>query len=629
LPPNDLASEVKARGTESSSEDTFSGANRTGQPDVPAATYPPELTSFLAPAQSPDELGRLGAYRILKILGAGGMGVVYQAEDLQLQRPVALKAMLPVLAASQAARTRFLNEARHAAAIDHDHIVHIYQVGEDRGVPYLAMQFLRGESLEDRLRREPLLPLKEVLRIGREMAEGLGAAHDHGLIHRDIKPANIWLEGSRARVKILDFGLSRATSSDQHLTQSGAILGTAAYMAPEQAQGQTIDGRADLFSLGVVLYRLTTGELPFRGQDFISTLMELATHDPPPPRTRNPAIPAELSDLVMKLLVKDPALRIASAQEVVRAIQAIERSLLAKSERTAMEIPVRSRPEPASPRGGMRRRYFLVGGGVLVLALLVFSVFAILSGLGWANGTLVVEVDDPNVLVAIKRQDVIVQEKTTTREFTIRPGAGVVEVFDKDGWGPLKIEPFTVPSGGKATVKVHMAEARLSRPRLTLNPGGPTETINKLLFTPDSKLLLAGGASGLHIWDAATGHLLRVIRPPGRISGPFALSADGKKLAVISNYGAGEQVSRVIYLMSFAEGHVEGKLFGHTAGIRAVAFTADGQRLVSGGEDKTIRLWNLATGKAEVVIETVNPIHGLAVTPDASRVAIDFLDSDA
>ncbi len=170
-----------------------------------------ELWSFLAPAQAPDEIGRLGPYRVLKVLGAGGMGVVFRAEDPQLQRLVALKAMLPALASKDSARQRFLREARAAAGLKHDHIVTIHQVGEDRGAPFLAMEFLKGESLDDRIKdkNNAPLPLSETLRIGREIAEGLEAAHEHGLIHRDIKPGNIWLEGRCARVKILDFGLAQ------------------------------------------------------------------------------------------------------------------------------------------------------------------------------------------------------------------------------------------------------------------------------------------------------------------------------------------------------------------------------------------------------------------------------------
>ncbi len=193
----------------------------------PGAEVTPEDYAFLRPAKGPGELGWLGSYRVLKVLGAGGMGIVFLAEDPQLQRHVALKVMRPTLASNSAARQRFLREARAAAAIEHDHIVGIFQVAEDRGVPFLAMPFLKGESLDARLNRDSSLPVPEVLRIGREIAEGLDAAHQHGLIHRDIKPGNIWLEdkgraerrqppgGSEAggRVKILDFGMARTVDS--------------------------------------------------------------------------------------------------------------------------------------------------------------------------------------------------------------------------------------------------------------------------------------------------------------------------------------------------------------------------------------------------------------------------------
>ncbi len=287
------------------------------------------LTDVLAPPQQPDEIGRLGMYRVLKVLGAGGMGVVYKAEDPGLKRFVAIKAMLPAIAASTSAKKRFQREAQAAAAIKHVNIVTIHQVSEDRGVPFLAMEFLEGESLDDRLQRETRLPMAEVIRIGREMAEGMAAAHERGLIHRDIKPANTWLEGKKGHVKVLDFGLARAMDEQVKLTQSGAIIGTPAYMAPEQGRGEKVDARCDLWSLGVVLYRMCTGEVPFRGTDTVSMLMSVATNNPPSPARVNPMVPAELSNLVMKLLVKDPNRRLASAHDVVEALSKMEQSLRA------------------------------------------------------------------------------------------------------------------------------------------------------------------------------------------------------------------------------------------------------------------------------------------------------------
>src|SRR5262245_34629010 len=165
---------------------------------------------FLSPPKAAGEIGWLGPYRVLKVLGSGGMGVVFQAEDPDLKRIVAIKAMKPVLAASSAAGQRFRREAQATAALKHDNIVTIYQVGEDRGVPFIAMEFLEGEPLEARLRREGKLPVAEVIRIGKEIARGLAAAHKRDLMHRDIKPANIWLEADSGRVKIVDFGLARA-----------------------------------------------------------------------------------------------------------------------------------------------------------------------------------------------------------------------------------------------------------------------------------------------------------------------------------------------------------------------------------------------------------------------------------
>ena len=318
--PADVGATVSSASVSDASTTGTKIGHVDGDTVAPEENRDAELIEFLSPPQAPDELGRLGPYRILKILGAGGMGVVFKAEDPHLKRHVAIKAMLPGLGASRSAKQRFLREAQSAAKIKHDHIVSIYQVGEERGVPFLAMEFLLGEPLDERLKREKKLPAPEILRIGVEIAEGLAAAHEAGLIHRDIKPANIWLEGKKARVKILDFGLARATAEQQHLTQSGAIVGTPAYMAPEQAQGKPVDHRCDLFSLGVVLYRLCTGRQPFLGTDTVSTLMAVSTQEPAPPANLNTDLPAGLSDLVMKLLSKDPAQRLGSAEEVVQAL---------------------------------------------------------------------------------------------------------------------------------------------------------------------------------------------------------------------------------------------------------------------------------------------------------------------
>jgi hypothetical protein len=288
---------------------------------IPVAVADPHnLSGMLAPPQQPDEMGRLGPYRVLKVLGRGGMGIVFLAEDVQLKRLVALKAMLPSYSQDPSHQQRFLREAQAAAAVEHDHIVAIHHTGQDRGVSFLAMPLLKGESLEDRIKREGKLPTAEAARIGAEIAQGLAAAHARGLIHRDIKPGNVWLEGEKGRVKILDFGLARVLEGAEQLTQPGAVLGTPAYMAPEQVNAETVDHRADLFSLGCVLYRMATGKLPFRGTTPLATLTAVRTSQPVPPQELNPALPPALIDLIAQLLAKEPAARPPSAQAVAQRL---------------------------------------------------------------------------------------------------------------------------------------------------------------------------------------------------------------------------------------------------------------------------------------------------------------------
>jgi len=280
----------------------------------------------LQPREAPDELGRLGSFRVLRQLGQGGMGVVFEAEDLQLKRRVALKVLQPKLGKSADIAARFLREARAAAAVRHDHVITIYQVGQDGETPFIAMELLEGETLEQRLRRNGKLGVSETLRIGRDTAAGLAAAHNRGLLHRDIKPSNIWLEAENDRVKILDFGLARAIEDDTRLTQDGMLVGTPSYMAPEQVKSRNVDERADLFSLGCVIYRACTGRLPFRGGSILAVLSALANETPQAPATIDEEIPVAFSDLILRLLSKDRSQRPVSAMELVASLEHLQRA---------------------------------------------------------------------------------------------------------------------------------------------------------------------------------------------------------------------------------------------------------------------------------------------------------------
>jgi serine/threonine protein kinase len=298
-------------------------------PTKPAAN-PAAHREYLRPPEGPDELGRLGGYILRRVLGEGGMGIVFEAEDAALHRPVAVKVLKPSLC-NESFRKRFVQEARIAAALPHDHIITIYQAGEDNGVPFLAMERLHGESLEDRLRRDRWLPLAEALDVARQVADGLAVAHRRHLVHRDIKPDNVWLAtdgpgGPFLRVKLLDFGLARSIQGDANLTTQGMILGTPNYMAPERLRGLPVNERADLFSLGCVLYRSLAGVAPFDGdaRNTGQVVAAVLQQEPTPLAEKAPGVPPGVVQLVDELLAKNPADRPASAKAVAKRLRNLE-----------------------------------------------------------------------------------------------------------------------------------------------------------------------------------------------------------------------------------------------------------------------------------------------------------------
>lgn len=272
--------------------------------------------SFLQPATKDGSIGTLGHYEIIEVLGQGGFGIVFKAFDEQLHRHVAIKTMNVQMAASSPPRKRFLREARAAAAIRDNNVVQVYSVGE-QPLPYLVMEFIDGRSLQEKQSDQGPLDVAELLHLGRQISSGLAAAHSQSLIHRDVKPANILLEhGTDQKIKITDFGLAR-TADDASLTRSGMISGTPLYMAPEQAMGQTLDHRSDLFSLGSVLYELTTGRPPFRAPSTVAVLKRVVDDTQRPIRDIIPETPLWLVTIIERLLQKDPDDRYQSAKEVV------------------------------------------------------------------------------------------------------------------------------------------------------------------------------------------------------------------------------------------------------------------------------------------------------------------------
>jgi WD40 repeat protein len=557
-----------------------------------------ELYEFLAPPQEPGELGRLGSYRVLEVLGTGGMGVVFRAEDVHLQRLVALKVVRPSLAAQATARQRFLREARATAALRHDHIVTIYQVGEDRGVPFLAMELLQGESVADRLKREAPLPPAEVLRIGRQIADGLAAAHAHGLVHRDVKPGNIWLEthsGERGvstpwfRVKLLDFGLARVVEEPGQLTQTGVIMGTPAYMAPEQAHGRPADARSDLFSLGCVLYHLATGVMPFRGEDSVSTLFSVAHDTPRPPRELNPAVPPALADLILQLLAKDPARRPASARAVVEALDAIASGPLpATTLRRAVRLP-------------RRRVAALVAAVVLLAAGLTAAVVVIIRD---KQGREVARVNVP--------EGGSVEVKDDTKE---RPGPQKDVRIERPPLAPL------LPGEPLARVALVQRPAKLPGVRSWTIETRSTYWPMSFAYRPDGKRLAMDSYDGvIHIWEPQTGRLVQVLfsRHPG---GLLAWSPDGRVLAA-----GNSQAQPVVQLWDAETGQLLRTLDTPVGAMYSLAWSSDGRRVLAYGIGLCFD-WDAASGT--LLRKVAVPCESAAVlSPDGKQLAGDRADFD-
>jgi serine/threonine protein kinase len=417
---------------------------------------------FLAPSHRPDGLGRLGHYEVLEVLGSGGMGIVLRAFDEKLSRVVAIKALAPALAVVGAARRRFVREARGAASVIHDNVVAIHAVEDAGPVPYLVMPFIDGPTLQQKIDRDGPLPVVEVLRIGVQIAAGLAAAHAQGLVHRDVKPANILLENGVERVKITDFGLAR-TADDPGVTQPGLIAGTPAYMSPEQANGEHVDHRSDLFSVGSVMYALCTGYPPFRAATAMAVMKQVCDHVPRPVREVNPDIPDWLEALIASLHARNPASRPQTAAEVA---EMLGRRLadLQQPNRTSTPQETSRRP-PELTRRSASRWLPTIAALVLLAAGLgmtettgVTDVRGTVVRLFHPDGTLVVEVDDPAVSVAIDGTDLVITGEGV-REVRLKPGAYQVRA-SKDG-RVVRQELVTVSRDGRQVVRISQEAAPL------------------------------------------------------------------------------------------------------------------------------------------------------------------------
>jgi serine/threonine protein kinase len=656
-----------------------------------AATLPPlaqvieEQYAFLTPPQGPDELGRLGAYRILDVLGAGGMGVVFRAADSRLKRQVALKVIKPEIVQRKDAHTRFLREAQAIAQLEHENIVTILHVDEVNGVPFLAMPLLRGESLDERLRRAGgPLPLEETLRIGREIASGLAAAHDRGLIHRDIKPSNVFLTSpsslsttpdttftsdeagpkkAPAKAVILDFGLVRDAGSDEGaLSQHGQIIGSPAYMAPEQGRGHAVDHRADLFSLGCVLYRMATGLAPFRAADTIALLLSIALEEPQQPSELNPELPPALTQLIEQLLAKNPEQRPASARAVVEAIQGIER------QRAEAQRPHRSRAALWIGTAAALLMVVTVGSMLVWVMSQPAQTLPVPPSQPPKPGQVSFAIDEPGLKLAIRRGDADNDEAFEPKDGSkhdLPPGNYRIRTISKHGERRVVPDEFVVKSGEEQTLALRLVGeiskitfvsfvtgvAVSPRERDAVILGSTLDWNRSLVVWDgksdvgafpvlDEKLLRAmecvalapdgiHAATGcgkntnprqelaLYLWDIAKDKpdVLERKMPLKYPIQALAYLPDGKRLLSGDMGGA-------VLLWNLEEGNLPPiQLEGHQDVVASVACSADGKRGLSGGLDKLAIVWDLTTAKEiQRLAEHPDKVRSVAFGPGANQV---------
>ncbi len=597
------------------------------QPAALAATIAPPTvprtkdssTDFLQPPSDPAYLGRLAHFDVMRVIGRGGMGIVLEAFDTKLQRSVALKVLDPELAHDEIARQRFCREARAAASITHENVVAVHQVetAASGELPYLVMQLIAGETLEQRLLRERRLPMKEIVRIAFQLAQGLSAAHALGMVHRDIKPGNILLEPPHNRVKLTDFGLARI-ADEVKLTRTGFVTGTPLYMAPEQAMGQSGDARSDLFSVGAILYEMCAGQPPFQGDSALAIMKQITDVRHRPLQEINPEVPDWLAEMVDELLAKKPEDRYQSASDLAEVLEYTWTRIRSSSD----ELPAVCQVEQNQRR--KRTRIVIAGVGAAFLAL------GLLAGilLPWRAGTpsrpkssaepvavlpanagsaWSVSFDPKSDTVAMAVEDGSVRlwdlHSKAVQE-TFEAHRGVVwssQIFD-DG-------KLLATSGDDGFLKI-WDRTKQEPLKVFEHPNA----VRGLAISSDEKLFAGDRAGGLHVWSLDSATPLATAQQPGAIY-TVAIAPDGKTLATAGT----DKVIRLWNADSLKQRLV---LEGHAGPVYGLSFSADGKTLASAGWDDMVRLWDPGAG---TLLKSWNgqggDIWSIAYSPTAPKLA--------
>jgi len=612
-----------------------------GQPTAAVLGQDPSATPG---ASEPTRVRYFGDYEILREIARGGMGVVFQARQVSLNRTVALKMILAGQLANDTDVKRFYSEAEAAANLDHPGIVPIYEVGQHEGQHYFSMGFVEGQSLSRYLAAGPL-PAREAAELIRRVSEAIEYAHQHGVIHRDLKPANILLDQS-GNPRVTDFGLAKKVEGDSGLTGSDQIIGTPSYMPPEQAGGKRgeVGAAADVYALGATLYALLTGRPPFQAATAMDTVIQVVSDEPVPPRRLNASIPRDLETICLKCLQKGQSRRYASASD-----------LAADLGRYLAGEPIMARPVTRSERAVKWARRKPAIAALVGLVALVTALG--LGGVLWQWRAAVqarneAQAREQDALRAQAKERVQTElakqrledalearakerkqtELAEQRLYDVR--MNLVQHYWEDSSGGLLQQgldeqlPAKQHGIDRRGFEWFYWQRKMFSGHITLKEH--TDGVTSVWLSPDGKRLASASHDGtVRVWDAATRQETLTLKGHNGSVVSVAFSPDGKRLASASHGGPAERGINPIWVWDAATGQEILALKGHNGWVGSVAFSPDGKRLASAGQmDGTVKVWDAATGHETLAIGKYTPGHyigvllsSVAFSPDGKRLA--------
>jgi eukaryotic-like serine/threonine-protein kinase len=572
---------------------------------------PSEVSRRTDGATNPDGSASFGGYELLEEISRGGMGVVYKARHIRLNRVVALKTILAGQLATAGAARRFRSEAEAAASLDHPHIVPIYEVGEYEKQQFYSMRLIEGQSLAQKLASRSegseisKQEQREAARLIATVAKAVHHAHERGILHRDLKPANILLD-VQGQPHVTDFGLAKRVKGDGQASQSVAIVGTASYMSPEQAQSiGPLTVAADVYSLGAILYELLTGQVPFRGNTYFDTLLKVVDKEPERPKSINSRVDGDLEKICLKCLAKQPEKRYASAAELATELE----HWLAGEQTSIRPLTDWERFRQWCRRKPVLAGLVLLTAGTLVTAMVSTAVFVwhiteAQSEVATARDEAYLEAGHARRIADRQRQaraemeearKVAQEERDKNRQLLasqyVANGTALLEAGDLFGALVRFGEVLHLDQGDPLREEMHRVRlaATLRRcPRL-LRMWFPDEPLKEARLSPDGRLVLAVGANGhTHLWDAATGKEVGSLSQLGGIL-HATFSPDGKRLILA---GSDQQA----HLWDVVNRQPWAKPLHHDGAVNHAAFGADGSRVITASADQTARIWDTATG---------------------------------